>query len=74
MLFQNEVGISGLDGCNGVWDHLNQHLTVSKVVFAALEDFNSIRVKEFSFTRQACNPVYWITHFQCLCFIKELQV
>ena len=33
LLFQSEASISGLDGRNEVWDHSNQHLTVSKMVF-----------------------------------------
>ena len=33
LLFQSEASISGLDGRNKVWDHSNQNLTVSKMVF-----------------------------------------
>ena len=33
LLFQSEASISGLDGRNEVWDHLNQNLMVSKMVF-----------------------------------------
>ena len=74
LLFQSEAGISGLDGCNKVWDHSNQNLMVSKMVFAILDSLNSFCVIEFSFTRHACDPVYWIMRFQCLRFIKLLRV
>ena len=33
LLFQSEASISGFDGCNEIWDHSNQTLTVSKMVF-----------------------------------------
>ena len=33
LLFQSEASISGLDGDDEVWDHSNQNLTVSKMVF-----------------------------------------
>ena len=71
LLFQSEASISGLDGRNKV---SNQNLMVSKMVFAILDSFNSFCVIEFSFTRHACNPVYWIMRFQCLRFIKLLRV
>ena len=74
LLFQSEASISGLDGRNKVWDHSNQNLTVSKMVFDVFDSFNSFCVIEFSFTRHACDPVYWIMHFQCLRFIKQLRV
>ena len=32
LLFQSEASISGLDGCNDVWDHSSQNLMVSKMV------------------------------------------
>ena len=34
VLFQSEANISGLDEHDEVWDHLNQNLMVSKMVFA----------------------------------------
>ena len=33
LLFQREAESSGLDECDEVWDHLNQNLMVSKMVF-----------------------------------------
>ena len=70
LLFQSEASISGLDGHNGAWDQSNQNLRY--LLF--LDSFNSFCVIEFSFTRHVCNPVYWIMHFQCLRFIKQLRV
>ena len=69
LLFQ--AGISGLDEPDEVRNHSNQNLTMSTMVF---DSINSFWVLVFSFTRHACDPVYWIMHFQCLRFIKQLQV
>ena len=33
VLFQSEASISGLDERDEVWDHLNQNLMVSKMVY-----------------------------------------
>ena len=33
VLFQSEASISGLDERDKVWDHLNQNLMVSKMVY-----------------------------------------
>ena len=74
VLFQSEASISELDECDEVWDHLNQTLMVSKMVYVILDSFNSFCAIEFSFTRHACDPVYWIMRFQCLHFIKQLRV
>ena len=74
LLFQSETESSGLDGRDKVWDHLNQNLTVTKMVFVVFKSFNSFCVMDFSVTREACDPVYWIIHFQCLRFIKQLLV
>ena len=64
VLFQSEASISGLDERDEVWDHLNQNLMVSKMVFVSFGySFNSFCVIEFSFTRHACDPVYWIMRF-----------
>ena len=32
LLFQSEASITRLDGCNEIWDHSNENLTVSKMV------------------------------------------
>ena len=71
LLFQSEAGISGLDEPDEVRNHSNQNLTMSTMVF---DSINSFWVLVFSFTRHACDPVYWIMHFQCLRFIKQLRV
>ena len=39
LFFQSKAGSSGLDGRNELWDHLNQNLMVSKMVFVALAVF-----------------------------------
>ena len=33
LFFQSEMGSSGMDERNQVWDHLNQNLMVNKMVF-----------------------------------------
>ena len=72
--FQSEASISGLDGCTKVWDHSNHNSMMSKMMFVILDSVNSLCIIEFSFTRHACDPVYWIMHFQCLRFIKQLRI
>ena len=39
LIFQSEASISGLNGRNKVWDHSNQNLKVSKMVFDAFRQF-----------------------------------
>ena len=71
LLFQSEAGSSELDVRDEVWDHLNQNLMVSKMVFIVLDSFNSFCVMEL---RDAWDPVYWIMRCQCLHFIRQLWV
>ena len=74
LLCQSEAGSSGLDECNKVWDHLNQNLLV-RWCLLFLDSFNdSVLWNLVLQGMDAYDPVYWIMHFQCLHFIKQLWI